>query len=210
MKSSELVLDHLVLGVPDLEEGAAQFEATTGVRPVFGGRHATGTANYLVGLGGDSYLEIIGILPEFRRQKVSQPFQLESLTGTRVVTWCLRSSNICGDHAAAHAAGLELGEVLSLSRQTPDGTLLSWRMTRRTPMDRNGLIPFLIDWGSTPHPTSRALPSVGLVDFALSHENPAAVRSSLEVLGQTVPVVAGPTGLNVTLDTPAGEVRLPS
>jgi catechol 2,3-dioxygenase-like lactoylglutathione lyase family enzyme len=71
MHQQKLALDHLVLGVPDLEQGAAWFEEITGVRPAFGGRHATGTANYLVGLGGDRYLEIIGILPEARGDGVA-------------------------------------------------------------------------------------------------------------------------------------------
>jgi len=50
------VLDHIVLAVPDLAEGAAGFARLTGVRPVRGGRHADlGTANFLVGLGVGAY-----------------------------------------------------------------------------------------------------------------------------------------------------------
>jgi Glyoxalase-like domain len=209
MHQQKLALDHLVLGVPDLEQGAAWFEMITGVRPAFGGRHATGTANYLVGLGGDRYVEIIGILPEGRGDGVAQPFHLERLTSARLVTWCLRSSGIQDDVESAKAAGLDLGEILSLSRLTPDGDTLAWKMTRRSPMYRDGVIPFLIDWGSTPHPTARDLPRVELTNFRLSHPEPNAVRSELDTLGQSVSVVAGAPMLHATLGTPSGPVALP-
>lgn len=61
-----LPLDHLVLGVPDLEEGVANFARRTRLSPVFGGRHPTGTADYLVKLGSSAYLEILGLMPDAR------------------------------------------------------------------------------------------------------------------------------------------------
>lgn len=57
-------LDHLVVGVADLEAASAAFEASTGVKPVFGGEHpGRGTHNALASLGGGLYLELIAVKP---------------------------------------------------------------------------------------------------------------------------------------------------
>lgn len=53
-------LDHLVCALPDLAAGVAEFAERTGVTPVAGGSHPGGTANYLVGFGPATHLEIIG------------------------------------------------------------------------------------------------------------------------------------------------------
>jgi hypothetical protein len=209
VKALDLRLDHLVLGVPDLEQGAGDFAARTGIEPTFGGRHATGTANYLVGLGGEAYLEIIGILPEERDNGEEQPFQLETLTAPRLVTWCLRSHDIESDVAEARNCGVELGRVLSLSRQAADGSTLAWQMTRATPMPKAGMLPFLIDWGSTPHPTTRDLPSVQLSSIALSFPDADGLQADLDVLGPGhVRVTRGAPALRARLTTPAGELEL--
>lgn len=209
MNPPNLSLDHLVLGVPDLEKGARDFAERTGVTPIFGGRHATGTANYLVGLGGDAYLEIIGILPEERDNGLEQPFQLESLTQPRMVTWCLRSRDIENDVAAARKSGVELGGVLSLSRQATDGTTLAWQMTRSTPMPKSGMLPFLIDWGSTPHPTTRELPSMRLSNIEIAFPDAPGLQADLAVLGvRSIRVTSGTPALRATVTTPHGVLGL--
>jgi hypothetical protein len=56
MPLSSLMIDHVVLAVPNLAEGVAEFRRPVGVTPVMGGSHTNlGTANYLVGLGGATY-----------------------------------------------------------------------------------------------------------------------------------------------------------
>src|SRR4051812_46489247 len=51
--------DHLVVAIRSLPESMAEFERTTGVKPVVGGTHpGRGTENALVSLGGGKYLEI--------------------------------------------------------------------------------------------------------------------------------------------------------
>jgi hypothetical protein len=76
------LIDHIVLAVPDLADGAAGFAGLTGVRPTRGGRHADlGTANFLVGLGVGAYLEVIGPDPDRPDPGRPRPFGIDDLTG---------------------------------------------------------------------------------------------------------------------------------
>ena len=42
---------------------------------------------------------------------------------------------------------------------------MQWRLTPPQIELNDGLVPFLIDWGSTPHPTSRDLPRTRLASW---------------------------------------------
>ncbi|MGV9771477.1 VOC family protein [Streptosporangium sp. NPDC003464] len=202
-------LDHLVYAVPDLLAGVAEFAARTGVTPAAGGSHPGGTANYLVGLGPDSYLEIIGPDPAADPAGRPRAFGLETLTEARLAAWAVHPDGIEETVRQAREHGYDPGEVQPLSRLTPDGTLLAWRLTRRAEPAADGLVPFLIDWGRTPHPAASGLPQLGLVSFTATHPDPAAVRRDLAALGVSLDVTAGPAAtLQARLDTPRGPLTL--
>jgi hypothetical protein len=55
--ASAAQIDHVILGIDDLDRGVKAFEAATGVKPVYGGKHPGGTRNALVSLGDGIYLE---------------------------------------------------------------------------------------------------------------------------------------------------------
>ncbi len=59
-------IDHIILGVNDLQKGIEEFERRTGVKAVYGGAHpGRGTHNALASLGEPgSYLEILAPNPE--------------------------------------------------------------------------------------------------------------------------------------------------
>jgi hypothetical protein len=205
-----MALDHIVWAVPDLAAGVAEFERRTGVRPAPGGSHTgVGTANHLVGLGGSSYLEVIGPDPAQPEPAAPRPFGLDALTAPRVVTWCVRPHDLDAAIAAAVAGGYDPGPPRSMSRRRPDGVVLSWRLTQSGADPDAGLVPFLIDWQDSVHPTRGDLPVVGLAEMYAEHPDPPAVRARLAPLDLDLDVRPGTAPrLVVVLDTPHGRVGL--
>lgn len=196
-------LDHLVLATPDLAGAVARFAALTGVAPAQGGSHTgLGTANFLVGLGGAAYLEIVGPDPAQDTPIRPRPFGIDDLVETRLATWAVHPPDVDAVIAAARAAGHDPGDAFAMSRLTPTAETLRWRLTP----DR-GVVPFLIDWGDTPHPTTRGLPAVRLESFTLGHPDPALVRARLGALGLDVAVDrAERPSLAAEFTTPRGVV----
>src|SRR5688572_11066079 len=56
-------IDHILIGVPDLERTVDDLAKALGVRPVYGGKHPRGTHNALLSLGPHTYLEFIALQP---------------------------------------------------------------------------------------------------------------------------------------------------
>lgn len=202
------LLDHLVYAAPDVDELVASFRRRTGVDPVLGGRHVgRNTRNYLAGLGGDAYLELIGPDDAAARADVTT-FGINELTAPRIVGWVVHPEDIEARVSAARAKGYDAGEIGPLSRRTPDGTLLEWRLTNDAPNDRDGLVPRLIDWQRSPHPTTTGLPEVALVSLVAFHPRPDVVRGDLDALGVELDVRPGQPGFELVVDTPNGRVSL--
>lgn len=206
----EPTLDHLVYGTPDLEATVAWFTAATGVAPVPGGRHVgRGTRNHVLGLGATAYLEIIGPDREHPADPgLPVPFGVDRLTGPRLVTWSVHPADAEYAVIVSRASGADHGELLPMSRRTSDGDLLEWRLAAAVPAPMDGVVPFLIDWGSTTHPAASGLPAIGLAAFSATHPDPAAVSRVTDALGIQLAVTAGPAGLCALLVTPHGTVIL--
>ncbi|MFF3499663.1 VOC family protein [Streptomyces sp. NPDC003247] len=200
-------LDHLVLATPDLAATVAEFTRRTGVAPAPGGAHVgLGTRNHLVGLGGLAYLEIIGPDPKQPDPSGPRPFGVDGLGTPRTVTWAIAVPDLDGTVAAARARGYDPGDVRAMSRRRPDGTLLEWRLTEGGAPHPSGLVPFLIDWGSTVHPTASGLPVTPLLEVSATAPDPDGIHPLLAALGTGLEIAEGPVGLSFTLDTPRGPV----
>jgi hypothetical protein len=203
-------VDHLLWGAPDLDQEIARLEAWTGVRAAIGGRHpGEGTRNALIRLGPGRYLELIG--PDPAQGPLGRPrwLGLDNLGAPRLITWAMKAPDIERRVAAARAAGVPLGEVRNGGRELSDGRMLSWTLTYPDIQVGDGLIPFLIDWGASPHPSRTAPGGVELVDLRAEHPEPAAISEWLRPLGVALPVTASTVpALIATLDTPRGRVEL--
>jgi hypothetical protein len=213
MQSSYITceIDHLVYASADLDSACDTIEMLLGVRPVPGGRHPDwGTHNALLGLGQSCYLELIAPDPAATVPARGFPLGQPGSAGNSLVTWVLRTANIERLAASASRAGIGIGAVQSGSRRRPDGTLLAWQLTDPAAMPLDGAVPFLIDWGETPHPAS-ALPHGGtLQGLRIEHPWPTQVRKSLSVLGvEDLLVSPAPCfALRAHISAPAGDIVL--
>ena len=206
-------LDHLIFASPDVPAGVAHIRDLTGVEAVPGGPHiGHGSHNYLLTFDMRTYFEIIGVDPDQPDPDGPRPFGLDDMTEARLVGYAIHPSE--GESledvvAAMSAAGFEPGHIAEMSRQKPDGDVISWRLTfgGDTGIVRQGALPFAIDWGDQPSPAT-TLPSMGrLVSVYVSHPD-AGVRASAAALGVGVEVSEGPPGLRAVVETPAGTVEI--
>lgn len=198
---------------PDLDAAVAEFSRRTGVTPAPGGSHPGGTANYLVALtvGGArvrSYLEIIGPDPDRADSRPVTMFGIHTLRRPRLVTFAVQPSNPLATVARAREGGYDPGPLDPLSRRTPTGGELHWRLSH--PPTEPTVIPFLIAWGETEHPAlSDDLPSVELLELYGQSPHAQRDRHVLQLLDVNLPLSAGAeTRLVAHLNTPAGRVEL--
>lgn len=195
--AGEIAIDHILFGTPELALGMDRVEELLGVRPVPGGRHPQyGTRNALVAIGPSCYLEVMAPDPGLPAPERGVLFGLPELPEPRLVSWVLRRGAI--DQTAA-AAGL--GPVDAGRRERDDGTVVSWRLSDPYAERLGGVVPFLIDWGDTPHPARSAPPAGELVGLRIEHPAPGRVRSVLRELG--VDVVEAAEG-DPSIDVVAG------
>jgi hypothetical protein len=207
MNAIPALLDHLVLATPDLSATVADFARRTGVAPAPGGVHVgLGTRNYLVSLGGAGYLEIIGPDPEQSAPGQPRPFEVDGLTAPRTVTWAISPPDLDAAIAAARSQGYDPGPAQAMRRRRPDGTLLEWRLTDGDDAHPSGLVPFLIDWSASVHPTASDLPATPLLSLSASAPEPDELRPLLSALGTDLDLTTGPVGFSWTVDTPRGQV----
>jgi hypothetical protein len=177
--------DHLVVAALSLEQGCDWVEERLGLRPQPGGKHvAMGTHNALLSLGPRFYLEVIAVDPAGTPPKRPRWFDLDEprmkadlAEGPRLVHWVAR----CADLPGAVARVPDLGTITPMARGD-----LAWHIT--IPADGHrpgrGLVPTLIQWSDTRHPTDR-MPDTGrrLAVMAGEHPEPGAVRAELAALG---------------------------
>jgi len=203
-------VDHLVWATSDLAAGVEEMSERLGVSLTPGGVHpAWGTRNFLASLGPSTYLEVIGPDPDITEPK-DHPWGIGTLDHARLLTWS--ASGLDLDEACRRAAsvGVALGDVREGGREAPDGTVLRWRLTDTAGLPMDGIVPFFIDWGDTPHPAQSAVSAGCLIELAAVHPAPEQVRVIFSALGvDDVPVTAGPTpGLSARIETPAGVVTI--
>lgn len=195
------VIDHLVHAVRDLDAGIAEIEDLLGVRAAPGGSHpGRGTHNALLSLG-DSYLEIIGPDPDQPEPADGRPFGVTTDMASRLVTFAVRpgpDETIDQLADAMRGAGHDPGPVVPMSRATPDGTELHWRLTFPT-LAADGFVPFLIDWGDTPNPSTSAPGAGTLVDVTGSTPDAELANAVNAALGVDVVAVAGSAELHAVV-----------
>ena len=152
-------IDHVLIGIGDLDQGVTDFENATGVRPVYGGKHPSGTHNALVSLGSGHYLEIIANQPG-----TSDWAELNTLRHLTPVGWAVSTTNLDAARSQLAAIGLATSAPRAGSRITPSGSTLAWNTF--------GLLaeadeaPFFIAWSpGSPHPSTTSPSGCTLVKW---------------------------------------------
>src|ERR1700709_666703 len=163
-------IDHVILGIGDLERGTAELERVTGVRAVFGGAHpGRGTQNALISLGDHHYLEILA--PNPAEAGNPEAAELSKLTALTSIGWAVRSADLAALHQSLSSRGEPIGEVRPGGRNLPDGSRLEWKTLSFAPAS-SPLLPFFIEWGQGgAHPSTTSPAGCRLTGFAL--EDPA-------------------------------------
>jgi hypothetical protein len=203
-------VDHLVYATPDLERGIREVESLLGVRATAGGQHpGRGTRNAVIALGPAAYLEIIGPDPDQATPTSPRWFGIDNLERSTLVTWAAKTDDVDRAHRVAVANGIPIGEVRSGSRRRSDGILLSWRLTEPANDKDNGMIPFFIDWGASPHPSQTSAQGAMLTEVRAEHPDSERVQRSLRMLGLHMAVTPGPQlALIAIVDGRHGRVEL--
>jgi hypothetical protein len=198
-------VDHILLGIDDLERGMEQFEKLTGVRPVQGGKHPRGTHNALVSLGDGTYLEILAVQPDVAPPKEYEGLkQLHSLTP---IGWAVSSKDSTQLRNRLTAAGMAVTESTAGSRTTPAGTTLSWQtFGLKEGFDE---APFFIVWSQqSAHPSTTSPTGCKLQQWRVAGphlKNLEQLRSALDL--RIDAAEASSTALRLSLQCPKGTVE---
>lgn len=201
-------LDHILLGVSDLDHGIAWIEQRTGVRAQFGGVHpGRGTRNGLLALGPRCYLEIIA--PDPKQPVGDMSRNLVDLHEPTLFNWAVHTNDIAAAAKRAVAAGFALDGPADGSRTRPDGKVLRWKACRLQD-DRGGLLPFFIEWSrDSLHPATDAPRGSVLKQFSIASPAVSEMVKLCRSLGLDVDVErAEKPALRAVIRSPKGEISV--
>ena len=202
--SAGVGIDHLILGVDDLDRGMAEFARRTGVTPVKGGVHpGRGTQNALASLSDGRYIEILA--PSHEAGVASDP-RTSSATLTPV-GWALHTSELRAVIAHMRSAGFVASEIRPGARARPDGVMLRWQTAA---VSGAGLddAPFFISWDAdTPHPSTQSPTGCRFGSAAMTEIDPAPLAKFLATVAVQVPVTRGTVPhMTIVLVCPKGSI----
>lgn len=199
-------VDHVILGVADLDRGCREFENLTGVQPRPGGRHpGAGTRNALVSLGERTYLEIMAPDPEAATG--NSKTRLGAFASLTPVGWAIGTTTLAQDAIRLRDLGFEIGTPGHGSRVQPDGLVLRWTsLSVRLPDTRHS--PFFIEWDrNTRHPASTSPPGCRLEALMIQESQPTALATLVKQLALDVSIRRGAApAMRIALACPKGRV----
>jgi Glyoxalase-like domain len=199
-----LELDHVVLGVADLEAAAARLHERHRLTAVEGGRHkAAGTSNWIVPLD-DAYIELLTVEDPARAQ--DSPFgrwMLERAGKPDAwIGWCLRTDDLDGVCAR-----------LGVDPHPMARGALRWRIAGVERAWRDPSVPFFIQWdaprsewpGRAGGPTQASDARLTAVEVGADE---AVLRDWAGELPGTIRVTAGPPCVHSVTVAGAGGVEV--
>lgn len=203
-------IDHIVYAVKDLDQAVSDFEQETGIKVASGGQHLDhGTHNALIRIGERSYLEFIAKDPNLDQPQEGAWMGLDVLQGNKITRWSLATSQISTDAQLINARHPDLGIVKEGSRMKKDGTLLKWKMSNVLPNPEVDVIPFLLNWEASVHPTKGLPLACGIIDFKIVANNKDELVPLFDKLGARCSMMSGAESkIELVLGTPKGHFAL--
>jgi Glyoxalase-like domain len=210
-------LDHILLGCNDLDFGIDFVEQRAGVRPAAGGVHpGRGTRNALLSLGERRYLEVIAPDPKQDQNHVEQfaiktLAHLKELSSPHLIGWAAHPGDLEKFSVHLRDANIAFDGPRPGSRQRPDGKLLQWK-TLNLKDDKDGLLPFFIEWSADSlHPSADAPKGCRLIRFGASAPDTDELTKLSNLLRLDLALSPRDTrALQATVIGPKGEVALSS
>jgi hypothetical protein len=202
----DATIDHVLVGIADLEQGVALLTRMTGVAPERGGQHpGRGTQNALLSLGPHTYLELIAPAGE-PQGEMKGLLDLHELTP---IGWAIGTKDLDATKRRLEAAGFKVSAPQDGSRVKPDGQTLHWRTAGLEDVPGD-LTPFLIEWSAqTPHPAKTSPAGCTLASLELRGPNLERLTQLVAELRLAATVHAGAAPqIGLTLDCPAGRITL--
>jgi hypothetical protein len=205
-----LRIDHVLLAVRDLDAAAAAVERSYGLGSVVGGRHeGHGTANRIVPLGGDAYLELVAVVDDQEAAGSDFGRRVRAAAGS-FLGW-----SVATDGIDVIAARLGLSAI-RLERPNAEGARLSWRLAGLEVALRDPSLPFFIsaEMDLSLHPARAAVAHRvrpdGVVRLTVAADPEELTLHLGPGHGLPVDVVGGePRGvLSVEVGTAEGELTL--
>lgn len=214
LRDAKDAVDHLVLGVSDLQTGIEWVEKLTGVRAMVGGKHPNrGTQNALLSFGNRQYLEIMA--PDPDQAGHPRAADLLKLTTPRLVLWASATSEIDALAQQAKAGKQSVMGPMDGARQRPDGKLLKWRtlnVVRDADKDMVyfNIVPFFIQWDKDSlHPSVDAPGGCKLLSLEFEHPEAEKIAEMMKSLGIEAKISkANSPAIKASLKTPKGNVVL--
>lgn len=139
-------LDHIIIGVRDLEQSSANFSQRLGLLASGGGTHPSGgTANRIIVIG-DTYLELIAVnIPA----EAQQSMLTRLARGEGYLNFVLASNDIEADSASMAQRGVSILGPAPGQLKSADGRSRGWSRTNVERPDLTQHYPFLIQHDST-------------------------------------------------------------
>lgn len=203
-------IDHLVYCVPDLGKSMQELSELMGAKIFYGGQHQTlGTHNALLNLGNGAYLELLAI--DEKNTAIPPPrwMGIDFFEKAMITRWAIKSNDLASDVAILKKANPKMGEVFAGSRKRADGTLLSWEMVKPLATPVVEILPFMVNWKGSVHPT-QSLPDIcKLVEIRAIHPQPDMMASTLNSLNVAIELKLGKVAsLQAIIETPNGVILL--
>ena len=204
-----LTVDHLTVIAPTLESGIAAFEKHAGVSATLGGKHSiNGTEIALISLGERRYPELLCPDPDGPPEG-SLGEQIAQVDAPVFVNYLVRCNDIDSTADQAETIGLKVDPDFTMSRNTPEGDHLEWRIGVFSGHPFGSIVPHLIDWMDSTHPATQCVDGCRFKSLQAITPDVSELTRIHDTLQIEVDVVAGDQhGLVAVLDTPRGELIL--